>query len=462
MRSAARRCSHIPRCAWPGMCAAGVIVLVVAAPLRVVAQEPEGPLRVTLTDCVRLAMERNPDVASADDVVEAAVAARASARGNLGPRLRVEANALRWNSPFESSLSMPGAPSRSLVTREQTTTGFTVSVVQPVGSLWSIFEGYRLRGLGVDAARLRGQATRRDIAYQVTEAFYRLLQATRLAEVASASVEQVEAQVKRAGSFERQGLIGSNDRLRAELGLAAARQRFIQARGDMTLARGRLAILLGLPPDTVIEPAEAPTEPPPVDPITSEEAQRRGLASRLELREVDAQIARAHAGVRTARSRFLPQVNAVASYQRNTGSPFLPQSAFFVGAFLTWDAWEWGATYYGTVEAKARLGQALIARSKVLDGLRLEISAAHVAERTATEALEVARRAVAQADENFRIESGRYEARANTSFDVLDAETLLTQARGSYQTALYDYYIARAALRRAIGEEPVAVPGENR
>jgi outer membrane protein TolC len=443
------------------MRSAGVIVFLVAGVLPVVAQESEGPPRVALADCVRLAMERNPDVASAAWEVEAAVAARASARGNLGPRLRVEANAMRWNSPFESSFSMPGAPPLSFVTREQTTTGLTVSVVQPLGSLWGIFEGYRLRDLGVDAARLRGLATRRDTAYQVTEAFYRLLQATRLAEVAGASVEQVETQVKRAGSFEQQGLVGSNDRLRAELGLAAARQRLIQARGNVTLAGGHLAVLLGLPPDTVIEPAEAPTEPPPVEPITSEEAQRRGLASRVELREVDAQIAQAQAGVRAAMSRFLPQVNAVAGYQRNTGSPFLPGSDYYVGVFLTWDVWEGGATYYGTVEAKARLGQALAARSKVRDGLRLEVSAAHIAERMATEAIEVARRAMAQAEENFRIESRRYEARANTSFDVLDAETLLTQARGSYQTALYDCYIARAALRRAIGETPLAVPGGN-
>lgn len=455
----APRCSQLPRRSWLRRYAAGAIVLLVAAPLPVVAQESKGPLRVTLADCVRLAMERNPDVTSAASEVEAAVAARAGARGNLGPRVRVEANGARWNAPIESVFSMADAPPLTLVTREQTTAALNVSVVQPLGSLWSIREGYRLRELAVEAARLRGQATRRETAYQVTEAFYRLLQATQLAEVASTSIEQVETQVERAGSFERQGLVGSNDRLRAELGLAAARQRWIQARGNVVLSRGRLAALLGLPPDTAIEPAEAPIESLPAEPMTSEEAQRRSLAMRVELREVETQIEQAHASVRAAKSRFLPHVNAVASYQRNTGSPFLPENASFIGAFLTWDAWQWGTTYYGTVEAKVRLGQALAARVKVQNGVRLEVSAAHVAEQTATEALDVARHAVVQAEENFRIESRRYEARANTSFDVLDAETLVTQARGSYQTALYDHYITRAALRRSIGEAPTLVFG---
>ena len=34
---------------------------------------------------------------------------------------------------------------------------------------------------------------------------------------------------------------------------------------------------------------------------------------------------------------------------------------------------------------------------------------------------------------------------------VVDAESLLTQARGQMQTSLYDYLIARAALQRSTG-----------
>ena len=63
-------------------------------------------------------------------------------------------------------------------------------------------------------------------------------------------------------------------------------------------------------------------------------------------------------------------------------------------------------------------------------------------------------RSVAQAEENFRIETARYEANANTSFDVLDAETLLTQARAQALTTRYDHLVAQAALARALGGPP--------
>jgi outer membrane protein len=412
------------------------------------------PRHMTLAECVDLANRRNPEVLSAAEDVEAAEAGRAGAAGGFGPRLRAEGNVIRWNEAQEVTLTIPGAPTPpSFTARDATTWGTTVSVIQPLGALWSVYEGYRLKDLGVDVARIRRETTRRDTAYLATEAFYRLLQAARLGEVAATSVEQLEAQVRRAQSFHERGLVAENDVLRAELGLADARQRLIQARGGVTLARARLALALGLPPDTVIEP-DAPDEAPPRPTPAVEEAERRALASRVELREVEASIAQASSGVRAAWSRMLPQVNLVGAYQHNEGQQFLAADAAYVGAFASWDVWEWGSTYRGTDEARARLRQALLAAGRVRDGVLVEARTAHVGVATAEEALAVARQAVTQAEENFRIESRRYEANANTSFDVLDAEAQLTQARGRAQTSLYDVLIARAALARAMGETP--------
>jgi outer membrane protein TolC len=75
---------------------------------------------------------------------------------------------------------------------------------------------------------------------------------------------------------------------------------------------------------------------------------------------------------------------------------------------------------------------------------------------SATEAITVAKAAVSSAEENFRLVKKRYDANTATSFDVVDAENLLTQARAQLQTSTYDYLVARAALRRAMGEPPEA------
>ncbi|HTB75599.1 MAG TPA: TolC family protein, partial [Polyangiaceae bacterium] len=104
------------------------------------------------------------------------------------------------------------------------------------------------------------------------------------------------------------------------------------------------------------------------------------------------------------------------------------------------------------------LHQAILARKKLEDEVRLEARQAFVNAQSSRQALEVARTAVSQAEENFRIVTKKFENNAATSFDVVDAEALLTQSRGQVEQALYDYLIASAALQKATG---AALPGES-
>lgn len=435
------------------MIALALALSLLAAP----AAASSGAETLSVQDCVRIALEKNADVVGADFSVEAATAARASMAGNFGPRLRVEGNYLRYPGEQTVSFSPPGAPTPTpppFVVREDTTTSLTVSVIQPITPLLAVHSGYRARDFGVDAARLHRDAVRRDIAYQATEAYYRLLQAQRLADVAAMSVKQVEAQVTRARAFEKRGAIGRNDVLRAEIALAGVTQRRIQADGAVTLASARLAMVLGLPNGTAITPAAAPESPAPPPAATADAAVTRALTDRNELGEVDARIAQARAGRNGAWTRLAPQLNAIASYSQVSGSTFQERETRFVGLLLTWDAWDWGSSYNGAREAAAQVRQAEAASTKVRDGVALDARAAHITYSSSVEGLAVAKAAVTQAEENYRIESRRFEENASTTFDVLDAESLLTQARAQYQTALYDSHIAAANLDRAVGQLP--------
>ena len=412
---------------------------------------------MSLAKCIDVALQGNPDITSANLEVDATTAQSKSARGAFGPRLHMDAGIQRWDKalPFNlgslNSLLPPSATFPNI--RDQWTWSVGATLAQPLTSLWTIKEGYALRQLGVDVAEIQRKSARRDVAFQVTEAYYRVLQAMRMADVAQKSVENIDAQVKRAQSFYRAGTVGRNDLLRAELGLAAAKQRLIQANGGVVLARGQLARRMGLPPDSPIDPADKTTEVAVGPLIPASQAENRAVADRLEIKEIAKRIDQAEAGVSLAKSKMLPQVNAVANYTHSVGSQFNPTNAWFIGATASWDIWEGGGTYYGIDESKARLAQALSARRKAEDGIRLETRSAHVNTTTAFQALTVARDAVEQAEENFRIEQKRYESGDNTSFDVLDAENQLTTARGQLQAATYDSLIAQANLARAIGQQ---------
>ncbi|HEY2513669.1 MAG TPA: TolC family protein [Polyangiaceae bacterium] len=403
----------------------------------------------SLEDCVATALAHNVEVLSAGEEVNVAEAQRTEARGMFGPKLHVDASAQHWNEPY----NFQGFP-----VHDQNVWNVTASATQPITTLLAIYDFYKVKDLGVDVAAVKREAARRVTAAHVIEGYYRLLQAERLVDVAAASVDQLNAQLRQANSFHTNGTVSQDDVLRAQLAVANAQQRLIQGRARVDIDRAQLSVLMGLPPDSAIEADPLPADrPSPRDALSLAQSEKAAETQRVELKEVDTRIALADHETKVAYWKLAPQVNLVGAYIHNEGSLFSQTNAAYVGGTASWDIWDWGTTTGGISEAKARARQAFLARSKVDDQIRLEVRQAFVRVETASEAMDVAKVSMASAEENFRLVKKRYDNSAATSFDVVDAEGLLTQARGQMQTALYDFAIARSALRAAMGYAPEAL-----
>jgi outer membrane protein len=411
---------------------------------------------MTLADCVTEALRRNPDVETAVDEESVARSQRWEIGGQALPRIHVDASVQQWGAPFAIAFGALG----NFTFHDPFTWTFTASAIQPITPLLPLLDQYHVRDLGVDVAAIRREATRRDVTFRVIETYYRLLQSERLAEVAVESVDQLDGQLKQANSFHDAGVVSRGDVLRAELALASAKQRVIQARAQVALGRARLASVIGMPPSTSVDAIALTAEPQPSVELPLEQAVQRAHSDRVEIRELDHRIEQSKVGVRIAWYKMAPQINLVGSYMHNqqvaSGVQFVEKDAGFVGGTLSWDVWDWGSSIAGVHEASAKLHEAKIARDKLRAELDLEVHEAVLNVGSATEAITVAKAAVSSAEENFRLVKKRYDANTATSFDVVDAENLLTQARAQLQTSTYDYLVARAALRRAMGEPPEA------
>jgi outer membrane protein len=412
-----------------------LVAIVTLVPSAFAANEPgpeaPGARRLRVDECVELALRNNVDVQSAADDVALREAQRSGARGMIGPKLRVDAYAHEWTSPYSLSLAVdPTQPAASFPVRDQFEWNATVSLTQPITGLFAIFDAYKIRALGVDVASIRREVARRETAYRVIESYYRLAEAETLVDVATASVEQLGAQLKQSQSFHTNGVVSKDDVLRAELALASAQQRLIQMRARVSLEQARLEVLVGASPGTVILTSrlgEAPAAP--AEAFTLAQAERASEAQRVELVELDKRIEQSDRALKIAWLKLAPQVSVVGAYIHNEGSTFAQTNSAYVGAVAAWDVWDWGTTSSAIKEARILAHQATLARTKVADGIRLEVRATHLELAAASEAMTVARAAVASAEENFRLVKKRYDASAATSFDVVDAEGLLTTAR---------------------------------
>jgi outer membrane protein TolC len=61
------------------------------------------------------------------------------------------------------------------------------------------------------------------------------------------------------------------------------------------------------------------------------------------------------------------------------------------------------------------------------------------------------KKTIEQAEENLRIESGKYTLGKGSMTDVLDAQTALLESQTHYHRALADYHVALARLKLAKG-----------
>ncbi|MBW2731130.1 MAG: TolC family protein [Deltaproteobacteria bacterium] len=468
MKQTFRRTTQQPCCPTTSSWLSWLLVLV-----ALFLPPPAHARSLTLDQAVSLALRKSVKVAKSRQLLRQVDAKRKSVRGNLLPQLSVEGNLLYWDDDvaFDFGLDKlqiaPGCEQTAacmlpLLTafdfgpiREQITAQLTVQIAQPITPLYQIFKGYQAAKLGAQAARVGVRLSAQQVADAARQAYIRVKQAQGSVSIAQAAVKQVQAQLKTVKAFRRAGLSSRNDVLKVQVGLARAQGAAVQAKAGLELATAALAIEIGLPPSEEIEPRERFADPPPSFELTFGACIERAAKRRPELKAVALQKRIAEKSSEATRGAMLPQLSAIGSYQRTEGQGFaMPKNAFFVGGVLSWK-FTWGTSYYAYREAQEKVVNAELTQRQARDGVYLDVKKAYLELKTAEQQLFIARVAVKQAEESYRIEEAKYKKSSATTTDVLDAQLSLSRSKLSYNNALYGWYLSHSALGRAMGEEPM-------
>jgi outer membrane protein len=415
--------------------------------------------RLTMTDAIKLGVERSLEPQAA---AQGALAARARVKGagaQRFPVLRAEGNILYWDRPLDVAFvmpgMMPGASVPALRVRDQVTSQATVTLAQPISALLAISRLIGMEQKGLEASQADVSKSRLDSAQRAAESYLRVLQARALETIASKSMEQVEAQLARAKVLEKGGVLGPVDVLRLTSARESLRAQQLRARQGVAVAIASLVLVLDLPVETSIETVDDLPDPPPPMTWREQDVARQATERRPEVKAARDRTEQAWLGRSVAKSQLLPNIMAVATYQHTEGqATFQPKNAWFLGATLSWDVFDWGKNWQGVKEAEARANQAAIGTRAVERQVVFEAGRLLGEARTAFETVGAARAALQAAEEAHRIQSVRYKEGAANTTDVLDAETDVLRARIGYAQARYDYYLAQAGLARAVGRLP--------
>lgn len=416
-------------------------------------------LRLSVGEAVRLGLQDNRGL-HISSWRRVAADARSGEAGTAGlPAVKLQGGYTRLSEidPFEVSLSFLPAPVVLSPTVVNTYSS-RLTLTQP------LFTGFRLEKAAEsadDAALAAGsdyEQDRVDLVFNIRSAYWNLSKARQVKGVIAENVGQMRAHVTDVQNMMAQGLATMNDLLKVQVQLSSVELSQIDASNAERVAAMGLNLLLGLPVDTelgVDAPAVRDTSAVPA-PAQFDSA---ALAARPDLRSSELRMEAAEASATAARGGWYPQVSFVGNYYYSRPNPrILPTKDEFkdtwdAGIMLSFDLWNWGATRYQTEQADAALSQAREALEQTREAALMDARQSALALSQARDKISVARRAVEQAQENYRTTKNKFEGGAATNTDLLDAEVALLQARLNAAVAVVDFEIARARMLRSLGKE---------
>ena len=431
------------------------LIFFAAIPGIVAAQEMKDVY--TLEKSIEEALEKNWSMKTKKEKIHEAMYVKKQAMAEFLPKLSTTYGYTRLDevkSTDPIDLGIMTIPGSELNTHDNYQ--WKTTITQPLFTGFALLSSFELSKLGIDLSEIELELEKLSIALRVKESYFNILEADRAVEVAGKAVESLESHVKVAGSFYKVGMIPINDLLKAEVELANSHQNLVKAQNASRLARAAFNVILSRPIN----------EPVQVEDILNYQPEagdfdvhlNSALKNRPEIRVFDINLLQTDQQKKLARSKYFPEMAVTYDYIKEgdhpdvAGSPFHDKGRWQVMAVCSWTFWEWGKTHYSVKEQESIKRQLIQARSAFIDQIGLEIKQAVLELSTTEKNIPTTKKAVEQAEENLRVSQERYKAQVTTSTEVLDAQTLLTQARTNYYNSLYDHNLAKAKLLRAIGE----------
>ena len=433
----------------------GILFIMLLGSSNILASEV-----LTLEESIKIALENSLSIYSAKEEIKAKEFEELSTKADFFPKLSTSYTYTRLdndtvNDAKYTTYPYPSFSPREISPLDTNSYQFNITATQPLFTGWRLTISREIASLGVDTAKIQKETAIQDLVLNVKAAYFGILKAEKLEKVAKQEVEQLEANLRVSQAFYDEGIIAKNDLLQTEVQMAQARQNLIKATNGVEIVKSLFNKLLrrGLNQGVNIKDI---LDYYPIK-LLLDQCMEKAKQNRPEIKEVSLNVMAAEKAVDLNKSSYYPYVTLIGNYQRETDDILLDSAPgkdpdnWTIQLKGEWIFWEWRKKRHDVAAARAKLSKANYILKEIKDNIQLEVKEAYLSLREAEKNIQVAKKAVAQAEENFRMNEERYKQQVATSTDVLDALTLLTQARTNYFNALSEHNIAWARLERAMG-----------
>jgi len=375
------------------------------------------------------------------------------------PQLKLSAGYTRLSDVPDFSVMVPGF-NKSFNIQEVVLNNYQVklSLQQP------LFTGFRLSSLksaaeyNYTASELEYDKDINEYAFKIQSTFWNFYKAKQIKSLLEETLKQIDKHLQDTKNFLENQLVTKNDVLKLEVQYSNTQLALIEAENNLDLARINFNLMLGIDLDS-----QTDIKTDNIDLIKSDydldNITKEAIQNRKELQSMEYRLKSSEEVVTAANSNWFPTVSLFGNvYYQRPNQRYLPlkdidHGSWDVGIALSWDVWNWGYNSSQTTQAEQNYLQAQTSLSELKDAVQVEVYQSYLTYKRSFDKVDVSKKSVEQADENYRIMQQKYDEQLATSTDLIDAEVSVLQAKTNLTNSLVDYQLAKVHLEKAMGRK---------
>jgi outer membrane protein len=408
-------------------------------------------ISITRTDAERLALKNNPRITASHLLALAAGQVTRETRSGELPQISAAITAAKAE---DGSRIGAGELTDSRLYTHAGAGGSLSQLITDFGHTRNLVATNKLQQKAQDQNAL---ATEQDVLLATDQAFYRLLDAQSLLDVAKATVAARGDVQNLTSALTKSALKSDLDLSVASADLSQAQLLQLDAENAVASASAALAAVLAMPADSVYqaveEPGAAPPSPPSMDSAAALNSSAQ--AERPDLQALRFNVAADQKFAAAQQLQHLPTLSALALGGISPVAPdgiFVPNWYAAGGVNLTLPLFNGFRIDAQAQEARLRQKAAEKQAQDLSDTIARDVRVAVLNAQTAFRRIAVAEQFRQQSAQAFALAQTRYKLGLSSIVELSQAQLQSTQAAVAAVNARYDYLLSLRSLDYARGQ----------
>ncbi|MEE4310368.1 MAG: TolC family protein [candidate division KSB1 bacterium] len=424
-----------------------IIVFIFSGSVKSSAQSEE---KVSLEDCIRIALKNNTDIVAAKSNAKIYKSSLISAWGNFLPSISATG---QWRTRSEELIMF----------RYKDFVQSKDSYYYDVNASLPLFTGFSNIGtLKKSKAEARMfdhylTGTEQEVVLQVKSKYYNVIKTKELLKVAEETLKASEEELTRIETMQRIGSVSRAEVFQQKVRVGENKLALIEAQNALANAKTELNFTLGIDVKRKLVPEQESLEFQKVE-YDFDELVEGALKNRVDYLAAKDNVESARADIIINRSSYMPRVSLNANY--NWFDIRFPDSkkdldefdSYSVSLNLSYSLFDGFSRESNLNRAKASMvsSQAELEQAKrqVIMDVTIALQDLNMAEQN----IKVTDENLVASEEDYRLARERYSIGAGTLLEQITAGISLARSKANRIQALYDYKYTLNALELAVGK----------